>query len=120
MQKLPKSGILMVVGVALLGSMLYFSIDSVEARPGYMKVFNAEYPDLEAAKEAKCNVCHEGKSKKMRNAYGKAVGAALGAKNVKEADKVKEGLEEAAGKDSEVEGKTFGDLIKEGKLPGSK
>ena len=55
--------------------------------------FQAMNPDFAAAKEAKCNVCHMGNDKKMRNAYGMAVGTALGEKNVADADKIKAGID---------------------------
>lgn len=90
------------------------------ARPNYNKAFQAKYPDLAAAKEAKCGVCHAGMDKKVRNDYGKAVGKALGAKKVTDATKIDNALDTAAGEASAISGKTFGDLIKDGKLPASK
>ncbi len=53
-----------------------------------------------AVKEAKCNVCHQGKDKKTRNPYGVEVGKLLKAKELKplmatEADKVKATMEAA-------------------------
>ena len=44
---------------------------------------------------------------------------ALGAKKVKDKEKVKAALKAIADKPSQVEGKTFGELIAEGKLPAS-
>ena len=89
-----------------------------QARPEYMKGFNTAYPAL--AKEVepvKCGVCH-GSEKKIRNDYGKAVGEALGEAKVKDDAKIKEALMKAEKGKSSTEGKTFGDLIKDGKLPG--
>ena len=74
--------------------------------------------------DAARRLCHKHLRKAIhafrRNDYGKAFGTALGpdAKSVKDADKVKAALEKAAKEKSSTEGKTFGDLIKEGKLPG--
>lgn len=67
-----------------------------------------------------CAVCHPSKSKKDRNNYGAALTKALGAKKVKDVEKIKKALEKIAKEKSATEGKTFGDLIKAGELPGTK
>jgi hypothetical protein len=68
---------------------------------------------------AKCNVCHVGKSKKDRNAYGEALAQRLDKKEDKDnTDKIRKALEEVAALPSQESGKTFGDLIQAGKLPG--
>lgn len=67
-----------------------------------------------------CAVCHPSKSKKDRNNYGAALTKALGAKKVKDTEKIKKALEKVAKEKSATEGKTFGDLIKAGELPGTK
>eukprot|EP00913_Durusdinium_trenchii_P008903 g8369.t1 len=42
-----------------------------QARPRYLKCFVKAFPGLQpSAKKLKCSVCHPGKSKKSRNAYG--------------------------------------------------
>lgn len=73
-------------------------------------------------KEAKCFVCHQGKSRKHRNAYGEQLDLLLDKKaDAKNPEKIIEALKTVAalhtiaGDDSSP---TFGDLIKEGKLPG--
>lgn len=98
-----------------------------EARPDYNKTFWMQYAgELAAQAGVKCVVCHVGEDKKNRNDYGKAVGEALlskevgGMKNEKNVDKIKAALKKAEAGKSAVDGKTFGDLIKEGKLPASK
>lgn len=70
--------------------------------------------------KAKCNVCHVGKSKKDRNAYGEALAELLDKKEDKDnKDKIRQALETVAAKPSAGAGSpTFGALIKEGKLPG--
>lgn len=108
---------------------------SAQAIPPFNKEFLKLY--VEPAKDApfakevdkvKCNVCHEGTAKKMKNEYGIAIGKLL-----KKADfgpdKLKddpEGTSKAiaeALKKVEAEkakdGVTFGDKIKAGKLPGA-
>jgi hypothetical protein len=103
-----------IAGVALLSS------SAAQARPQYNKAFWALY-DKEIGKQmeaTKCNACHFGTEKKNKNDYGKAVGEAIGAKNEKDEAKIKAGLEKAAKEKSATEGKTFGELITDGKLPG--
>src|SRR5262249_24129401 len=107
--------------VALLGAS-----HSAQARPNYNKTFWEEYDkELGKFKETtSCKACHYGSEKKNRNDYGKAVGEALVSKDVggkkqeTDLDKVKAALDKAAKEKSSTEGKTFGDLFKEGKLPG--
>ena len=110
-----------LAGLAMAGALVLGGfVEQAQARPDYCKTFLGTYADNKAAAEAKCGICHPVMDKKERNAYAMAVGKALGAKNVKDADKIKEALKKAEGEKSAVEGKTFGDLIKEGKLPGAK
>ena len=105
---------------------------SSQARPPYPALFMEEYkanPNvIEAAKAAKCNVCHDaaaGKTKKDRNEYGKAL-----TKHVPTADEFKmlmgnkpalAAKVSVALKATEAEknaaGKTFGEIIRGGKLP---
>jgi hypothetical protein len=65
-------------------------------------------------------VCHAESSKRVRNNYGDAVKETLVQRNLDDREKVEAGLRAAEDKPSAIEGKTFGDLIKEGKLPASK
>jgi len=59
-------------------------------------------------------------NKKKRNNYGMALRKALGKKNVKKSDVIKKALKSIESGKSAVAGKTFGDLLKAGKLPASK
>ena len=90
-----------------------------EARPQYLEQFKKTYKPLaEAAEAKKCTTCHGMGKKTERNRYGQAIAAAFGeGKNVKDATNVEKALRGVESKPSGVEGKTFGDLIKEGKLP---
>jgi hypothetical protein len=90
-----------------------------EARPQYFEKFKKTYEPLaEAAESKRCAVCHGMGKKTERNGYGQALAEVLGdEKNVKDEDAVEKALRAAEKKDSAVEGKTFGELIKEGKLP---
>jgi hypothetical protein len=87
-------------------------LGTADARPGYMKAFTETYPNVSGAATAKCNVCHAGTDKKMRNDYGKALGGALGAPNEKDAEKIK-----AALKKVEETNAAFAEKLKAGKLP---
>jgi hypothetical protein len=125
-----------VVTAALL--VFAFSAERAQSRPQYAKAFVAKYtkPDstnaddkafAEAVKSAKCGVCHEGDSKKNRNAFGKVLAEIIKPKDAtdwkgeKDAKKIDEALEKAVA--AHVDAKndkspTFADLIKAGKLPG--
>jgi len=110
----------MVFGVAIAALVLASATRDAHARPAYLKEFENTYPKLaEQAKTIKCNICHYGDEKKNRNDYGKALAKNLGdMKNVKDAEKIKEVLKKTEKEKSSVEGKTFGDLLEDGKLPG--
>jgi hypothetical protein len=75
--------------------------------------------------ETKCAACHNGgDDKKKRNDFGNALGEVIvgkdvgGKKNEPDVAKIKKALEAVAKEKSGTEGKTFGELIKSGKLPG--
>ena len=93
------------------------------ARPKYVNVANTTYPDL-AKKQGTdgkltCALCHPEKDKKVRNNYAAAFGGKLEKKNETDEAKIKDALTKAEGEKSATEGKTFGDLIKAGELPGT-
>jgi len=104
-----------------------FGIDS------FKKEFVAKYvkkdPATDAEKEfaaavakSNCNVCHVGKNKKERNAYGKALDELLDKKaDAKDLPKIQAALDKVAGEKSDPKdpnSPTFGELIQQGKLPG--
>lgn len=105
---------------AAVGVLALLWPDALHARKPYHDAFVAAYPDLrEAVKAGKCNVCHLGNARRFRNDYGAAMADVLGGKkNLKEGD---EGIAIAL-KEIETrmnaDGKTFGELILAGKLPG--
>ncbi len=90
-----------------------------DARPKYKSQFEKKYPDVKkkAGGKLTCNVCHKGKKKKDRNAYGDALAKHTG-KNNKDAGKIDEALvkteKDKPSKDSK---ETFGDILKRGDLP---
>jgi adenosylmethionine-8-amino-7-oxononanoate aminotransferase len=79
-------------------------------------------PLAAAVEEAKCNVCHVGKSKKDRNSYGHALAERLDKKeDAKNVEKIRQALVEVAALSSDPtkpDAPTYGALIDQGKLPG--
>ncbi|HIE98796.1 MAG: hypothetical protein ABGZ23_07405 [Fuerstiella sp.] len=113
---------------AIAGACLFAIValtgDSASARPKYQVVMSKTYPEL-TKKHGKnnklsCAVCHPSKSKKKRNDYGVAVGKNVGKKNQSDLELIKKAIVKAEKEKSKTEGKTFGDLIKAGDLPGTK
>ena len=117
----------MVLMVVALG----WSYESASALPPFNVQWMAKYKEgngnakfVEAVETAKCNVCHEGMSKKMKNDYGKAVGKYLTKAKymeIKEDDDaakkyIIEGLQKAEGEKG-PNGKTYGEMLKAGELP---
>ncbi len=110
----------LTVGLCSLAFVLACSVQSADARPKYYKYFKELYPEVQDLSKTKCFICHTDKKKKKFNNYGHAVKECLGekAKNVKDVELIKKALKAAEAKKSKVEGKTFGDLLKENKRPG--
>jgi len=109
-----------------------WSVNSASALPPFNKEWTAKYVEgngnakfVEAVGTAKCNVCHMGASKKDKNAYGKAVGKYLTKAKYNEIKEdeaagrkyILDGLQKAEGEKS-AGGKTYGELLKAGQLPG--
>jgi hypothetical protein len=117
---------MIVCGGLVATSLLFGSMaQPVSAVPNFKKAFESMYvkPNTPLAKEietAKCNICHMGESKKMRNAYGQEL-----AKYLKKTDKDNKPKIDAALKKVEdvhsdpanPKSPTYGELIKSGKLP---
>jgi len=108
---------------------LIWNASTATARPQYKKEFDAVYKEsqiADAAKAAKCNNCHYGKTKKNRNDYGTALSKHLSKVLYKKlkgdkpalAKKVREALKAVLDKESSG-GETFGARIEAGKLPGT-
>jgi len=73
-----------------------------------------------AAKEAKCFVCHVGSSRKVRNAYGMELAKLLTKADKTNKDKIHAAFETVAALKCDPKNDsspTYGDRIKEGKLP---
>jgi cytochrome c2 len=107
-------------------------IESAHAVAPFKKEFDAKYvktapatPEetalAAAVTKVKCNVCHVGKKKTDRNAYGNALSELLDRKkDYKNKAKINEALDKVAAMKSNPDdpnSPTFGDLINQGKLP---
>ena len=115
MQKLR---IAIVCCAVLLGFVLISGDDSAQARPQYNKAFQKKYTKVTEAKTKKCAVCHVGKKKKDRNNFGKALAKNIGKKQ-KDPKKIEAAFTKTEKEKSAIKDKTFGDLLKDGKLPAS-
>ncbi len=106
-------------------------LDAAHARPPYKKEWETKYLKKEspapadkalvaAADVAKCNVCHVGKNRKDRNAYGEELAKFLNKNDVKNVEKIQKALADVENLPSQKDNPnspTFGALMKEGKLP---
>ena len=113
--------------------------NNADAIPAFKKAFAQRVTNVskdaklvEAIKAAKCNICHyvdgDKKSKKQKNDFGVAMGKLLKKDNYKstriaaEPDKVKAEFDAAFEKlmaTKNAKGKTYGELLKSGSLPGT-
>lgn len=117
---------LVVVGMGVANAWAVPAFDAAFKKMYCEGNSNAKF--VEAVGAAKCDVCHNGKDKKVRNEYGQAVGKFLkkgdfGGDSKKYDPKseegmkvLAEGLKKAEGEKA-ASGKTFGEIIKAGELP---
>lgn len=117
-----------VLGFSLVvaGVILVTGTETANARPKYRSEFKKKYSAVVTNHKITCLVCHEKKDDgsgkhnvKKRNNYGKALMKVIGKKNEKSSEKIKAALTKTEKEDSGIKGKTFGDLLKDGKLPAS-
>ncbi len=118
--------------VGFLAGGVLAHVQSVQATDAFKKEFEQKYvkkePGSDAEKaltaafqKAKCNTCHVGTTKKVRNDYGKALNQFITKKDIKDKDKIQHALDEVAklkSKPDDATSPTFGELIEQGKLPG--
>jgi len=83
---------IVLTSVCLLAIASTLGPSPAEARPGYMKVFKELYLVRFPRMKATCAICHPSKSKERRNRYGRALEEALGEKNVKDRERVREAM----------------------------
>jgi hypothetical protein len=123
----------LLVACGFVFGTLLARIESAHAVAPFKKEFDEKYvkkspstPEevalAAAVKEAKCNVCHKGTKKTERNAYGDALDALLDKKaDMKDTAKIRDALDKVAEMKSnpnDPNSPTFGELIRQGKLPG--
>jgi hypothetical protein len=93
------------------------------ARPQYLMNFKTHYKTADgkpALNAANCAMCHIGMPRDAKfNAYGQAVGGALGAKNVQDAPKIVAALQAAEKKQNPTTKATFAQMIQADILPAS-
>lgn len=121
-------------GLLVLTCLLVLNINSASAIKQFSDQFKEKYlkdpantPEekalTEAFAKAKCNVCHDpnSKSKKDHNPYGKELAKLLDKKaDMKDKEKIQEALTKVEGmksKTGDEKSPTYGELIKQGKLP---
>lgn len=110
-------------------------VDQASARTNYEKAFRKKYIGEEKSKEekslaeetkrvGKCFVCHDprkdddGKaSKKNRNPYGQELAKLLTKDDQKDEDKILKMIEKVENLKAKDAKKTFGEIIKAGKMP---
>ena len=124
--------LLLSCGMLVAGAALWVNAQPAKAIKNFHAAFQSTYvkadsqdpKDLAFAvvvKEAKCHVCHEGKSKKKRNAYGRELSKLLDKKADKDnTQKIQATLKKVAAMKCNPDDKnspTFGELIAQGKLP---
>ena len=123
-----------VLTLVIASLILGLSLNTAYAIKPFKDEFDAKYVKdatntefVDAVKKANCNLCHgknaEGKDdKKVRNAYGKALDKLLDKKeDAKNKEKIQAALDTVAGEKSNPDdpsSPTFGELLKQGKLPG--
>lgn len=108
-----------VIGLCCLTFVMACALQSADARPKYYSTFKKVYPDVEGLGESKCYTCHIDKKKKKVNDYGKAMATSLGedVKNIKDVEAIKKALEATEKLESKIDGKSYGELLKDNKLP---
>ncbi|MFV0444327.1 MAG: hypothetical protein ACK5Q5_12225 [Planctomycetaceae bacterium] len=102
---------------AVMGLTSLSAPKQAQAQKQYLDAFKAKYTKVSADDLKKgCAICHGKESKKQRNDYALALEKALGAKKVKDVEKINSALMEVEAKEYE-DGKTYGSLLNDGKLP---
>jgi hypothetical protein len=109
------------------GMLVLSDMRPAEGRTKYKSQFEKRYPLVKKnQKTLTCLTCHGGKPDdptkpdyKQHNNYGTALKQVVG-KNEMDGDKIDAALQKIEAEASAIKGKTFGELLKAGKLPASK
>jgi hypothetical protein len=111
-----------VLAVVAIASTGLLTPQQAQARLEYYKAFKATYEKLDQEKvdtSVKCGICHggdKGANKKKLSKYAEELKTELGAKQVKDEEKIKKALKAIESKTT-ADGKKYGDLLKEGTFP---
>jgi hypothetical protein len=84
---------------------------------------NEEFLKAASNPKTRCFVCHQGKIKRNRNAYGVQISKLLNKKDAKNVEKIKAALAEVGAMHSDPEDETsltYDELIAAGEFPGGK
>jgi nitrate/TMAO reductase-like tetraheme cytochrome c subunit len=125
-----KFGISSVVIVVAAMALIGFTAKPAVALKEFKEAFEAKYvkPDsteandvalAEAFKKVTCGTCHNGKTKKVRNEYGKELNKIITKADKNDKTKIQDAMDTVA-KLKSSSGDTFGDKISGGKLPAAK
>ena len=112
----------MIVTAAALP--LLTGLPPVQGHPNFKIEFDKKYmvegSAMYKANNGKttCNLCHIGMTKARKNDYGTAMGKLLNRNDLRNFEKIQQALEKL--ESEKVGTTTFGELIKEGKLPTTK
>ncbi len=127
-----KPWLIIVCGAVVACGAWQAGAPAAHAVPNFKKEFDSMYVKADSTDPAekqlaadvdrvKCNVCHMPASKKERNAYGRALSKFLKKADKDDTPKIHSALEKVADMKvdpNDANSPTFGDLIKQGKLPG--
>lgn len=110
----------LVIGVLAAGACLTMMPRQASARPPYQQAFWTNYNVKQDSKlgMAKCQLCHMGDNKAVRNPYGAALAKALG-KEKATPEEVTAALKKVENEVSADKKTKYIDLIKADKLPGA-
>ncbi len=130
-----KFGAFLFCCFVLTSAVSFVQVDTALARSTYAKAFVEKYvgeetTDTQKALAAeikrvkKCNICHDPKkdesgkaSKKNRNPFGQTLAKHMTETDKKDKEKALKMLEKIEGEKAEGSDKSFGEIIKSGKVP---
>jgi hypothetical protein len=128
-----KKSFLLALSAVIALSAWFVSVDPARAIAPFKKEWDKRYVKkdsavpaekalAEAAATAKCTVCHMGEERKNHNPYGKELKKLLNKKtdkdNTEKMNQAFDTVEKIHSNPNDPTSPTFGDLIKQGKLPG--
>ena len=89
-------------------------VGPVYGQPIYQREFKETYTKIA---KFDCAICHRGKEKQNRTAYGQDLTESLGVKNQKDEEAILKAFRETETKPCGTEKKTYGDYLLNGEIP---